>query len=243
LSQIPKICDALKALLRERGITYRDLAASLDMSEANVKRMFSQHSLSLARLEEICRVLHLSLHDFFALAEPVNSEITQLSQEQEQQLVDNPTLCLVAVCVRDGWSYEEIIEHYRISEHECVQLLAQLDRLKLLQLLPGNKYKVLISRNLRWIPGGPLERFITEDVISKFLQGSFTEEESFRFYLRGSYSQASIHHLQRRLEQLTAEAEELNRVDAKLPLSQRTHIGILMAMRPWELSQFQKLRR
>lgn len=243
MSQIPKLCDALKSLLRERGITYRELAASLQMSEANVKRMFSQHSLSLARLEDICRVLELTLHDFFMQAESVGGEITQMTREQEQQLVDNPSLCLVAVCVRDGWSYEEIIEHYRINEHECIQLLAQLDRLKLVQLLPGNKYKVLISRNLRWIAGGPLEQFITGDVISKFLQGSFAEPESFRFYLRGSYSQASIHHLQRRLEQLTVEAEELNRVDAKLPLNQRTHIGILLAMRPWELSQFQALRR
>jgi DNA-binding Xre family transcriptional regulator len=230
-------------LLRERGITYRELARSLQMSEANIKRMFSQHSLSLARLEEICQVLELTLHDFFTLSDAESSEITQLSLNQEQQLVDNPVLCLVAVCVRDGWSYEEIVEHYRIDEHECVRLLAQLDRLKLLQLLPGNKYKVLISRNLRWIAGGPLEHFITQDVINKFLKGSFNEPESFRFYLRGSYSQTSIHHLQKRLEQLTTEAEELNRIDAKLPLAQRTHIGILMAMRPWELSQFKKLRR
>lgn len=243
MSQIPTICDTLKALLRERGITYRELAGALAMSEANVKRMFSQCSLSLARLEDICAVLQLTLHDFFLLSDSAEAKVTQLSPEQEQHLVDCPSLCLVAVCVRDGWSFDEIIEHYRISEHECVQLLARLDRLKLLQLLPGNKYKVLVSRNLRWIPGGPLEQFITRDVISKFLQGNFSEPESFRFYLRGSYSKASIQHLQRRLEQITVEAEELNRVDAKLPLKQRTHIGTLLAMRPWELSQFQNLRR
>ena len=243
MSQIPHLCQTLKRLLRERGITYRQLADSLQMSEANVKRMFSQESLSLQRLEAVCQQLELSLAEFFSLADPDERSVTQLTLEQEQQLVDDPKLCLAAVCIRDGWSYEDIITHYQIDEHECIQLLARLDRLKLLQLLPGNKFKVLISQNVRWSPNGPLEQFIARDVISGFLQGSFAEPESFRFYLRGSYSAASIHHLQRRLEQLTREAEELNAADARLPLDQRTHMGLLMAMRPWELSIFQAMRR
>lgn len=243
MSQIPHISTTLKRLLRERGLTYRALAERLGMSEANVKRMFSRNSLTLERLESICEVVELSLSDLFRLAEQSERPVTQLSREQEQTLVESPALCLVAVCVRDGWRFEDIIERYDLSEHQCIQLLAQLDRLKLLQLLPGNRYKVLISPNLRWIPGGPLETFITRDVISKFLQGSFKEPESFRFYLRGSYTQASINHLQRRFEQLTAEAAELNSTDARLPLRERTHIGLLMAMRPWELSTFQEMRR
>lgn len=243
MSQIPQLCQSLKATLKSRGITYRDLAQSLSMSEANIKRMFAQQSITLQRLEDICQVLGLSLLEFMAQCEHKERSITQLTAEQEAELAGDIKLCLVAVCLRDGWSFQDIVSNYEISEHECIQLLARLDRLKLIELQPGNTFKVLISPNVRWTPGGALDRFIAGDVIGHFLQGSFKEPESFRFYLRGSFTQRSIELLQKRLEQVTMEAEEINRQDARLPLTERTHIGILMAMRPWELSAFKALRR
>lgn len=243
MSQIPAVCSTLKRLLRERALTYRELARRLDMSEANVKRMFSQQALSLDRLEAICTVLDLSLAELFSQVQSNERSLTQLTLAQEEALASDTRLCLTAICVRDGWRFDEIIRHYAISEHECIQLLARLDRLKLIELLPGNKYKVLISRNVRWSADGPLARFIARDVIGNFLQGSFKEPESFRFYLRGSYSQESIRQLHKRLEQFTREAEDLNASDARLPLAERRHIGILLALRPWELTAFQALRR
>lgn len=243
MSQIPAVCDILKRLLRERRLTYRELAGRLAMSEANVKRMFSQRTMSLERLEAICATLELSLAELFAIVDSDERSITQLTPEQEQALASDTRLCLVAVCVRDGWSFGDIVGQYTISEHECIRLLARLDKLKLIELQPGNRFKVLISRNVRWSQDGPLARFIANDVIGNFLQGGFGGAESFRFYLRASLSKTSIRHLQKRLEQLTREAEELNAGDARLPLSERLHVGILLAMRPWELTAFQALRR
>jgi DNA-binding Xre family transcriptional regulator len=243
MSQIPVVCSTLKRLLRERGMTYRELARRLAMSEANVKRMFSQQALSLDRLEAVCNTLDLSLAELFGRVESNERSLTQLTLAQEEALASDTRLCLTAICVRDGWSFDEIIHHYAISEHECIQLLARLDRLKLIELQAGNKYKVLISRTVRWSQDGPLARFIARDVIGNFLQGRFSEPESFRFYLRGSFSQDSIRQLQKRLEQLTREAEELNASDARLPLRERLHVGLLLAMRPWELMAFQALRR
>lgn len=243
MSQIPQLCATAKRLLREKGLTYRHLAERLGMSEANVKRIFSRQNMSLQQLEAIGEALGVSLSDLFRLTEAAERPVSQLTREQEQTLVDNPELFLVAMCLRDGWRLSDIVHHYRISEPRGIQMMAWLDRLKLIQLLPGNNYKLLIAQNVQWLPGGPLETFIARDVIGSFLQADFAERESFRFYLRGSYTRDSIFHLQRRLQQLTDEAAELNRVDARRPLSERTHIGLLMAMRPWELSQFQAMRR
>lgn len=243
MTQIPAVCTVLKRHLRERGMTYRELATGLGMSEANVKRMFSQQAMSLERLESICHALDLTLAELFSMVDRDERSLTHLSLDQEEALASDTHLCLVAVCVRDGWSFNDIVTRYAISEHQCIRLLARLDRLKLIELLPGNRIKVLISRNVRWSQDGPLARFINRDVIGNFLQGDFTEPESFRFYLRGSYSAASILQLQKRLEQLTREAEELNTSDARLPLAQRVHVGILLAMRPWELTAFQALRK
>ncbi|NQY37011.1 MAG: hypothetical protein HRT37_19020 [Alteromonadaceae bacterium] len=79
--------------------------------------------------------------------------------------------------------------------------------------------------------------------IAKFMASSFTEENSFRFYIRDTYSQTSISIIERKLNQLKKEVALLNQEDALLPLEKRQHIGLLLPMRPWEMSQFNALRR
>ncbi|NQY34788.1 MAG: helix-turn-helix transcriptional regulator [Alteromonadaceae bacterium] len=243
MSQLDEVCDTLKRTLKQQNITYKALAKQLNMSEANVKRMFSLKQFSLARLEDICHVACISLSDLFVLIEKQKDKLVQLSPEQEQELVDDVKLFLVAACVRDGWSFDEIIHHYQINQFECIQLMAKLDRLKIIQLLPNNQYKILIAQDFQWIPNGPLERFMEKEGIGKFMASSFVGENSFRFYIRGTYSQTSIDIIERKLNQLKKEVALLNQEDASLPLENRQHIGLLLAMRPWELSQFEQLRK
>ncbi|ACE84357.1 helix-turn-helix domain-containing protein [Cellvibrio japonicus] len=243
MSQISTLCDTLKQLLKSRKLTYKDLATGLSLSEANIKRIFSSQSFTLERLEQICHVLEISLSDLFMLNAQREHRISQLTEEQEEELIRDPKLLLVAVRVRDGWTFQEIIDQYQVSEHECIRLMARLDKLKMLQLLPGNKYKLLIAQDFRWIPGGPLERFINREVIAEFMGGNFNQEQAFRFYLRGSYSDASIAILKHRLNQFTQEAAQLNQQDARLPLDKRHSLGLLLAMRPWELRLFASMRR
>ncbi len=243
MSQLDAVCETLKSTLKQQSITYKSLAQQLDMSEANVKRMFSIKQFSLARLEEICGVIGISLSDLFLLIENQKKKLVQLSTEQEYELIADIRLFLVAACVRDGWSLDNIIRYYQIDQFECIQLLAKLDRLKMIQLLPNNQYKILISQDFQWIPNGPLEKFMEKNGIEKFMASSFTNENSFRFYIRGTYSQASISIIERKLNQLKKEAGLMNQEDALLPVENRHHIGLLLALRPWELPQFKLLRR
>ncbi|GAA6183710.1 helix-turn-helix transcriptional regulator [Aliiglaciecola sp. NS0011-25] len=243
MSQIGLVSKTLKQLLKQQQVTYRDLAQKLAMSEANIKRIFSTNSFTLERLEEICDVLQISLSDLFSVAQQQTDKLSQLTVEQEKQLLADPKLLLVAVCVRDSWTYNELIEHYDIDQFECTRLLAKLDKLKIISLLPNNHYKTLIAQDFRWIPGGPLEKFMEQEVMVKFMAPKKDEIWNFRLYIRGRYSQTSIEIIQRKLNQLTKEASDLNQEDAALPLAKRQHMGILMAMRPWEPSLFENMRR
>ncbi len=224
-------------------MTYKSLSEQLQLSEASIKRCFSQQSFTLERLEQVCEALGLTLSDVFIQVAQTQPRVSQLSQAQERELLENPRLLLAAVCVRDGWQFNEIIDYYDISEPEAVRLMVKLDRLKLIEFLPGNRYRLLIAQDFRWIPGGPLERFMEQEVMVKFMAPKKNEPWAFRFYLRGRYSASSVEIIQRRLNQLTREAAELNEEDARLPISERTHMGLLMAMRPWEPSLFEAMRR
>ncbi|MEC9259999.1 MAG: helix-turn-helix transcriptional regulator [Pseudomonadota bacterium] len=243
MSQIKQVTQRLKQLLKEQGMTYKSLSEQLQLSEASIKRCFSQQSFTLERLEQVCEALGLTLSDVFIQVAQTQPRVSQLSEAQERELLENPRLLLAAVCVRDGWQFNEIIDYYAISEPEAVRLMVKLDRLKLIEFLPGNRYRLLIAQDFRWIPGGPLERFMEQEVMVKFMAPKKNEPWTFRFYLRGRYSASSVEIIQRRLNQLTREAAELNEEDARLPISERTHMGLLMAMRPWEPSLFEAMRR
>ncbi|MBR9793223.1 MAG: helix-turn-helix transcriptional regulator [Gammaproteobacteria bacterium] len=243
MSQIKQVTQRLKQLLKEQGMTYKSLSEQLQLSEASIKRCFSQQSFTLERLEQVCEALGLTLSDVFIQVAQAQPRVSQLSEAQERELLEDPRLLLAAVCVRDGWQFSEIIDYYDISETEAVRLMVKLDRLKLIEFLPGNRYRLLIAQDFRWIPGGPLERFMEQEVMVKFMAPKKNEPWAFRFYLRGRYSASSVEIIQRRLNQLTREAAELNEEDARLPISERTHMGLLMAMRPWEPSLFEAMRR
>src|SRR4051794_9006774 len=55
------LVDSLKRALKAKGITYADLAARIEMSEAGVKRMFSQKNFTLQKLEAILHATGLDL--------------------------------------------------------------------------------------------------------------------------------------------------------------------------------------
>jgi DNA-binding Xre family transcriptional regulator len=169
MSQIVLVSATLKRLLKQQQLTYKAIAVALDMSEANIKRIFASNSFTLERLEQICNLLAISLADLFAIAQQHSEKISQLTAEQEQELLANPRLLLTAVCVRDGWKFAEIIDYYDMDEFECIQLLAKLDKIRIIDLLPNNHYRSLIAQDFRWIPGGVLEQFMQQEVMVKFM--------------------------------------------------------------------------
>jgi DNA-binding Xre family transcriptional regulator len=243
MGQIALVSKTLKKLLKQEQLTYKQIAEKLAMSEANIKRIFATNSFTLERLEQICHLLAISLADLFAVAQLQIDKISELNHKQEEQILASPRLLLMAVCVRDGWKFSEIIDYYNIDEFECIRLLAKLDKLRIIDLLPNNHYRSLIAQDFRWIPGGVLEQFMQKEVMVKFMAPKHKEPWAYRFYLRGRYSQSSVDIIQRKLKQITQEAAQLNVEDQTLPLHQRQQMGMLLAMRPWEPSLFENMKR
>ena len=62
MAQTKPLIDVLKRELRKQGKTYRDIAGVLGLSEASVKRLFSERTFSLDRLDCICEMLGVDIH-------------------------------------------------------------------------------------------------------------------------------------------------------------------------------------
>ena len=77
MAQTRAILSSMKQGLKSRGITYSELAKRLGLSEASIKRLFSDESFSLKRLDEICASAGLEISDVVEMAMQSESRITQ----------------------------------------------------------------------------------------------------------------------------------------------------------------------
>lgn len=243
MSQTALLLDTLKKTLRQRGITYQALAQRLGLSEPTVKRIFSEKNITLERLEKICQLIEIELIDLAKLAAENQSLIEELSHEQEKQLVAEPKLLLLAYLLVHGLSYQQISAIYQIDELEGVRLLAQLDKLNLIELQPGNKVKTLTSPNFAWRNGGPIQKYFDQTIKQEFFQSNFKSEGELMLFASGMVTQETMHRFHRKFEKLLAEFHQAAKADSLLPLEQRHGCSLVTAFRPWELSAFAALRR
>jgi DNA-binding Xre family transcriptional regulator len=243
MTQTRLIVDTLKQELRKQGINYRQVAQTLDLSEASVKRLFAENSFTLARIGQICELLHLEISDLIHQMER-NVDLThQLTLEQETELVGDIKLLLMAHFLMNKLEFEEIIGIYDISESEGIRLLAKLDRMKIIELLPGNRVRLMISRNFTLLSGGPIQQFYEKVVQSEFFHSSFAADGEFRIYVSGMFSRDANAEIIRKIKRLAEDAHELREDSESLPLNERFGCSLIMAIRPWEVNVFDELRR
>ena len=165
MSEVNQIVDTLKQLLREKNINQADVAAVLNLGLARVKQMFANNDFHINRLSVVCNeLLDMELADLVQIAQDRQRYIQQLTEKQEQQLISDERLFVVAVSIMNSWLPDEIVERYEISENECHRHLITLEKLKLISRRANGRIKLLIDRNFHWIPDGPLEKFFRQHV-------------------------------------------------------------------------------
>lgn len=242
MSQADDLIDTLKQLLREQGITYAQLASQLGLSEASIKRAFSRRSFTLQRLAEICDGLQVSLAELAGRADrqPQQQSITR---EQEAELVDDPRMLLVFFLLLNDYTVVMISKEYELSELQTQQYLYRLDRMKLIDLLPNNRTRLRVSRQIQWQEKGPVRRFFDTHIREEFLQADFDGTGDRLNFLSGMLTDASVQLLQRRLVSLVSEFNGLLKEDGNQPITNRHGFSLLLANRNWTFSLFDQYKR
>lgn len=243
MAQTRQLFDALKRALKGHGRTYADVAVALGLTEASVKRLFSEQNLSVARLDAVLAMMDMTLADLVALMGEGGQGVTSLSERQEREIAADITLLLVATCVLNRWRYEDILAEYEIAETELLRHLARLDRLQLIDLLPRNRIKLKVAPNFHWLPNGPIQQFYQARVEKEFFSTRFSRETERLLVLNGMLADSSNAVFQRRMERLAAEFSTLAEDDAKLPLAERHGTTAVLAVRRWEYPPFAGLKR
>ena len=243
MSETTRMIAATKRLLRSQGLTYRDVAQKLKLSEPSVKRLFSSGRLTVERLEQIGQLLGYTLAELAQEAAASSAKLDRLNEKQEFELVSDPKQLLVAVCALNHWTLAQIIGFYRIDEAECIKYLLRLDKLRIIDLLPGNRIRINVSRNFDWLPTGPIRQYFRARGQDDFLDSRFDGDGESLAFVHGMLTEQAHAQLETELRRLRQRLATLHEESLAAPMGKRYGIGLLLAMRSWEPEDFAKLRR
>jgi transcriptional regulator with XRE-family HTH domain len=243
VSESARIIEALKRSLKNRGLTYRDLARKVGLSEASIKRVFAEETFSLQRLEHICLAIGLSVSELVRMAGDSQEPHSQyLSLEQEQLLAGDSRLLASFYLLLNGHSSAEILGRMDLTERELRELYVKLDAAKIIELQPQLKARLRVGPVISWRADGPVHRVYERQVKAEFLQADFQGPLEALHFRSAELSEASARILTRKLEQLTRDFAELAALDVGLAAAEKRSAALLLAFRPWVFSMFGGLK-
>lgn len=242
-SEITQLVSTLKQELKARGLTYRDLSRALGLSEASVKRLFASERFTLQRLGQVAAFLGLSMAELCQQAAASLPELTTLTVEQERQLVSDPSLLLVAVCALNRWSAPEIVATYALSMPDVRKRLITLDRMGMIELLPGDRVRRRVRRDFDWRPDGPIRAYFRDQGLPDFLRAGFDGPTESLEFAHGMLTRDAQRELTTELRRLRRTLARLHEECEAQPLAAKHGVGLLLGLREWEPAGFARLRQ
>lgn len=241
MSSAAILVQGIKSRLKAQGLSYRELARLIGISEPTVKRDLARGNFSLERLDRICDALGVTLAE---LVQPAASApLTELSEEQERGLVSDPRALVVTYLIVNHWEFDEIVAAFELSDNQLVSLLLKLDALGIIDFRPPKRMRRLTAHNFTWRRDGPVQAYFIQRVAPEFFNARFDKTGDEFSFLGGLLSSASMLRMQASVRRVMAEFEQLNHQDAHLPIAERFGCSAILALRSWEYSEFSKLRR
>jgi DNA-binding Xre family transcriptional regulator len=243
MSTTASLIAVLKDELKNAGYTYAKLAPRLGMAESSVKRMFAKADMPLSRIDEICTVLKIDFAELARRVADAKPLLAELTLAQEQAVVSDRKLLLVAICVLSQWTLDQITSQYRLTEAEGIKYLTQLDRLGIIELRPLNRYRLKLAKTFRWRPHGPVMSFFREQALHDYFSGGFDREDEALVLVHGSISKGLAPAFVERLQRVAQDFAQQHLADQKLGEQHKEGYTLLLAMRSWEFAPFVQLRR
>ena len=234
---------AIKKELKSAQMTYADLALALDMAESSVKRMLAKGDMPLSRIDAICRALKLDFAQLARMVADAQPLLAQLTEAQEKAVVADKKLLLAAICVLSQWTLEQISIRYRLSEAECIQYFAQLDRIGIIELKALNRYRLKLAKTFRWRPHGAVMNYFRENALLDYFAGGFDGHGEGLMLVHGSISRSLAPSFLERMQRVAQDFAQQHQADQKLSENDREGYTLLLAMRSWEFGAFEQLRR
>jgi transcriptional regulator with XRE-family HTH domain len=155
--EFKSVIKSLKTVLKQRGLSYKDLANRMGMSESGVKKIFIGSDCSFSRLVEITKIIGIKMSDVLQEVEREELRPTRFSSAQQETLIKFPELFDFYVkLVIERNHVKEIQKESALTEAQLFKFLKRLDELELIRLLPEGKIKLPTISMVSNFGDGPL---------------------------------------------------------------------------------------
>jgi hypothetical protein len=243
VSSTADLVTALKAELKAARMSYAELAPRIGLAESSVKRMFARGDMTLSRIDDVLRVLRLDFADLARKVADAQPQRRELSAQQEEAIVADRRLLLLAICCLSQWTFEQIVETYTFGEAEVVRAFVALDRLGIIELKPGNRYRLHLAKTFRWRAHGPVMSFFREHAVDDYFSGGFDGEGETLVVVHGEIGRSLSGHFADRLQRVAHDFSQQHLIDQKLPADQKQPYTLVIGMRSWLFAAFRDLQR
>lgn len=237
------ILAALKDALRQQGWTARRLAAQFGIGEATAKRWLAGRGLTLDRLEALADLCGLSLADLARAAEQPAGDLAQeLTLAQERALSSDVFLSFLFMTILGGNSPAEIAADFAVPGPVMELSLARLERLALIDRLPGGRVRPRIDRTIIWRKS-PMRALFNERMKPQFLNMDFAADDAVFVSEVVKLSPRGAAELAEMLEALRRDVQSLAERDRAASLLPRNWYGMLGALRDLDTAELQGAAR
>lgn len=177
----------LKRSLKSQGLTYREIAKRLGMSESGLKKIFTARDGSFQRLAQICQIAGLTMSELFEGDTEAMQDLSY-SEKQQRLLTEDPkALALYWRLVYERMELSDAELAMGLTKKESFSLLRKLDEHDLLDLMPEGKVRVPAVRQIRWVGDGPLIRKLYREWSLRFISTVAAPEPTEGAYFQIRY--------------------------------------------------------
>lgn len=227
------LVEEIKKELKKRGMTYAHLGESVGLSEAAVKRAFALRNFSLRRLDQICEAVGIDFAELVMAARRNEEPNEQMSTEVEEALAADPTLLLTLYLILLKRKPTSIKSELGISKERLYRLTRELERLGLVDVLPGETVRPKIRKTVRWRDDGPLAERYGPRIMRVFFSSKFKGASEHQDFLTGVLTPESFKVLKRKLVELFRQFDELSDLDSRGNNERTEGFWFYCGIRPW----------
>ncbi len=147
----------IKKIMKNRQITYRDLALKMKVSESGLKKTFQAKDASFAKLNQICGILGVRLVDVLHMESHWAPDVLTFTPQQEEFLLDDEqALDVFFLIAYDGLSLAETQEKLELDRSTITKIVRKLDRLGLVEWMPSDEVRFPRDGIVLWEDKGEL---------------------------------------------------------------------------------------
>lgn len=139
-----KIIQIIKRDLKTKGITYKEIAAFLKMTEAGVKKLLSKDDISFNKLKLICDLLQVSTQDLLNSVDESETETHTFNEKQVNFFLNNQHYFhFFMKLAYEQKNPKRIQDEYKLSTKSINQYLKKLEELGLIKRHPFDRMQIV----------------------------------------------------------------------------------------------------